>query len=319
VLRTAALCGLPSINLKIRKEFLSLLTVFLTFSILLFSVANAKPNEVSVGVYVLNIGKFDLSSGSYTLDFYLSMKCDGNCNTGDFEFLNGRATSIDKIIDKPNEKFYRIQANLLKNLDLKNYPFDEHSLTIEMEDKEATKDDLIYKFDKEHSGVDPLVILVGWELKGWDGKVGDHFYQPYDEIFSRFIFSMNIKRVVLASVIKSFLPVFFMVFVGLLSLLLKADKVSMRLSLNISTLLAAVFFHLNLSSQIPPVGYLTFADKFMITTYIILISILFSGILLMRRTDKKDEKLAERMYRISLYAIPIMTIFLYLLNFFAFL
>lgn len=316
LLRTAALPGLLSMNLKIKK--ISFAVFFILF-VLMLPIANAKPAEVSVGMYVLNIGKFDLSSGSYTIDFYLSMKCDGNCNTGDFEFLNGRAASVDKIIDNPNEKFYRIQANLLKNLDLKNYPFDEHSLTIEIEDKEATKNDLIYKFDKESSGIDPSVIIVGWELKDWNGQVTDHFYQPYDETFSRFIFSINIKRVVLASVIKSFLPVFFMVFVGLLSLLLKADKVSMRLSLNISTLLAAVFFHLNLSSQIPPVGYLTFADKFMITTYVILISILFSGILLMRHTEKKDERLAERMYRMSLYGIPAMTVFLYLLNFFVFL
>ena len=32
-------------------------------------------NEISIGIYILNIGKFDISTGSYTVDFYMSLKC----------------------------------------------------------------------------------------------------------------------------------------------------------------------------------------------------------------------------------------------------
>src|SRR3990172_6557202 len=70
----------------------------------------AEPQEVQVGVYVLSLGKLDISSGSFAADFYLSLKSKTDIPDNSFEFLNGRATGVDKIEDKGNEKFYRIIA-----------------------------------------------------------------------------------------------------------------------------------------------------------------------------------------------------------------
>lgn len=36
----------------------------------------AAPVRVRVGVYVLNLGKFEVATGSYTVDFYLSLRAD---------------------------------------------------------------------------------------------------------------------------------------------------------------------------------------------------------------------------------------------------
>jgi hypothetical protein len=269
------------------------------------------PTVVDVGIYVLNIGKFDVSTGSYTVDFYMDFRCQENCSPERFEFMNGRASSVDKLIDTETEKFYRIQATLSNNIDLRNYPFDEHALSIEIEDKDHTTDEIVYRPDYNNSGIDPSVIIVGWELNGWNASTSEHYYAPYDETYSRMIFNINIGRVVTTSVIKSFLPVIFMVIVALLSLLIMADKVTTRLTLNTSTLIAAVLFHVNLTSSIPPTGYLTFADKFMIVTYLVLIAALFSSVMLMRHTDMKDDVQAKKIYRTSLMGIPILTILLY--------
>jgi hypothetical protein len=274
------------------------------------SVVNDGPTIIKVGAYILNVGKFEVSSGSYTVDFYLSMSCSKECNPN-FEFMNGRSTSMDKLIDEPTEKFYRIQASLSQNIDLRDYPFDRHALSIELEDKTKTVEEQIFIPDTNQSGIDPAVIIVGWQLDGWNSTVTDHHYAAYGENYSRFKFDIEISRVTLASVIKSFLPVLFMVFITLLSLLLRADKVTTRLTLNISTLLAAVMFHVNLTSSIPPVGYLTFADKFMLSTYLIMLLTLFSGIMLMRHTDSKEVEVAEKIYKFSLRAIPIFTILIF--------
>ena len=273
------------------------------------------PEKVNVGVYVLNIGKFDVTTGSFTVDFYLDMKCDGACPDQSFEFANGRADSIDTIIDDPDEKFYRIQASLFDDIDLRKYPFDRHVLTIELEDKLLTKEKMVYEFDEGNSGVDPSVSVVGWQFDGWGAGVADHYYAAYDETYSRFVFKIDISRVVMTAVLKSFLPVFFMVLIAMLSLILQSEKVTMRLSLNISTLLAAVMFHLNLTSQIPPVGYLTFADKFMIVTYAVMIGVLLSGILLMRNNERKNRRMEDDIYRYSLYVLPAAAVAAYSLIF----
>jgi hypothetical protein len=278
----------------------------------LIAFASAEPAKVKVGVYVLSIGKFEVSTGSYTVDFYLSMKCENECDPSNFEFTNGRAVSVDKIIDLTNEKFYRIQAALAENIDLKQYPFDDHYLTISLEDKKNTIDDLVYVFDEQASGVDPSVVLVGWDLTGNIGEVTTHYYPPYDETYSRFVYKVHIKRIFLAAVMKTFLPILFIVIVGLLALLIhESDKLWTRIGVNTSSLIASVMFHLNVTSSIPPVGYLTFADKFMIATYIILILSLLSTIIMMRHAKQKDEKMLEKIYHVSLYAIPVFALILY--------
>jgi len=288
------------------------LLILLTASLLLAPIVSAQEAEgVRVGVYVLNIGKFDLVTGSYTIDFYISMECDNPCESGNFEFLNGRADYVDKLIDENSSKFYRIQASLLQNIDLKSYPFDKHSLIIELEDKTKTKEELAYIPDTRNSGVDSAVTIVGWALDGWDAEVVDHYYEPYDETFSRFIFAINIHRLEISAILKILLPVFFIVIVGLLALLIAPDKVPNRLALNTSTLLSAVLFHINATSSIPPVGYLTFADKFMIITYIALIASLVSTLILMRHTETQEHEKATRIYKRSLQTVPLLTVLLY--------
>jgi len=286
------------------------------FGLLLGFLGSAEPVKVYVGVYVLNLGKFELATGAYTVDFYLSLRSQEPVEMGDFEFMNGRAATVDKLIDTPTEKFYRIQANLSQNLDLRRYPFDEHLLTIEIEDKRRTVDELVYVVDEQNCGVDPGVIVVGWRLAGWEAKVLAHDYEIYGETYSRFVFGLRIQRVILNAVIKSFLPIACMVLVGFLSLLLAPDKVTTRLSLNISTLLGAVMFHVNLTASIPPVGYLTLADRIMIATYVVLVLILFSGVAILRWAEKEDKKaLALRVYHQALGLIPPLAVALYLLVF----
>jgi hypothetical protein len=286
------------------------------FGLLLGLWGAAEPVKVYVGVYVLNLGKFELATGAYTVDFYLSLRSQEPVEMGDFEFMNGRAATVDKLIDTPTEKFYRIQANLSQNLDLRRYPFDEHLLTIEIEDKRRTVDELVYVVDEQNCGVDPGVIVVGWRLAGWEAKVLAHDYEIYGETYSRFVFGLRIQRVILNAVIKSFLPIACMVLVGFLSLLLAPDKVTTRLSLNISTLLGAVMFHVNLTASIPPVGYLTLADRIMIVTYVVLVVILFSGVALLRWAEREDKKaLVLRVYHQALGLIPPLAVALYLLVF----
>ncbi|MFH1106302.1 MAG: hypothetical protein V1787_00245 [Candidatus Micrarchaeota archaeon] len=279
--------------------------------IALVGLSAAQPTVVHTGIYVLNIGKFDVSSGSYTIDFYLSMECSSECSP-DFEFMNGRASSVDKLVDEPASKFYRIQASLAENIDLKDYPFDEHALSIVLEDKRGTAEQLVYLVDEKSSGIDPNVVMVGWDLVGWNAKEETHRYEAYGEDYSRFKFGVGIRRIFLASILKTFLPVLFIVIVGLIALLIEErDKLWTRIGINTSSLIAAVMFHLNVTSSIPPVGYLTFADKFMIATYVVLTLNLLSTVMMMVHAKKGDGHREKLIFRASLYGLPLLAALLY--------
>ena len=137
-------------------------------------------------------------------------------------------------------------------------------------------------------GWTPRVIIVGWNVAGWNASVVDHFYPPYNQTYSRYVFSVTLNRPGLTSGLNMFLPVFFVVFIALISMLLVGSRLESRILLTVTALLAAVFFQFTLDSTLPPLGYLTFADKFMIATYVIIVATLAIAILLLKYNDRKD-------------------------------
>ena len=219
--------------------------------------------------------------------------------------------SLDKIEDKPDEKFYRIQANLNSPVSLKNFPFDEQQMQIILEDKKSTVDDLVYIPLDEESGIDDSIAFTGWNIKGWSGEVKEHYYPVYDETYSQYVFSINIAKIVFNSFLKTFLPVVFIMLVVLFSFLLDPDKVQARLGMVGSSLVASVMFHVSISNQIPPVGYLTFADKFMLLTYFVLLASFIINIAMLELQQLKKNEMVEKMHKYTKYPVFIVVLLLY--------
>jgi hypothetical protein len=280
-----------------------------------FLAAPVLAQEVEVGVYVLNLGRFDVGTGAFTADFYLSMVCSDDCTAVDFEFMNGRASSVDRIIDNEEEKFYRIQAQLTSPVDLREFPFDKQRMQIIIEDKSQTIDELVFVADEDLSGIDESITFTGWRLSGWNAEELEHEYGIYDETFSQYVFSIDIERIKWNSFLKTFLPVMFITLVVLFSFLIDPDKIAVRLGTAGSSLVAAVMFHVSITNQIPPVGYLTFADKFMVLTYFVLLMAFIINIALLDFQQLKKEKLVDRIHRRTKYTVFVVVPLLYLVLF----
>lgn len=270
---------------------------------------------VKVGIYVINVGRLDISTGTFTVDFYLTLRCDEPCDPTNFEFMNGRSPFVDQQWDGPEEKIFRIQASLTAHLDLRGYPFDSHDLTISLEDTNLTTEELVYVVDPETSGIDPAVSVAGWQLSSdWDAEVDDHYYPPWDETYSRYSFSIPIKRATLSAVLKSFLPAIAIVITGLLALFISPVDILARLTINTSAFVGSVLFHLNLTSSVPPLGYLTYADKFMIVNYLALLTALVATVAVMLLTRAGKEGSVARVHTIFLITTPSAWIALQVIN-----
>jgi len=292
--------------------------VYVLIFVLLATAAFA--TDVNVGTYVLNLGKFDVSTGSFTADFYLSLICDEDCPPQNFEFMNGRAISrdIDKVIDQPNEKFYRIFANLVSPVDLKRFPFDTQQIQIILEDKLSTIENISYIPLTEESGIDPSIVFPGWQIQGWNATVIEHHYPVYNETYSQYAFTITLSRIALNSFIKTFLPVIFIVLIVMFSFLIDLDKIPIRLGVVGSSLIGAVMFHVSITNQIPPIGYLTFADKFMLLSYLIILYAFILNALLLELQERGKGELAQRIHSFTEYAAFYTVPFIYVAFFLLF-
>jgi hypothetical protein len=266
-------------------------------------------------MYILNLGKFDVATGSFTADFYLNFQCEENCSPESFEFMNGRATSVDKIIDTPKEKFYRIQATLNSPVDLRKFPFDSQDMMIIIEDKRNTIDVINYVTNDKESGIDPSIIFTGWELDKWESDAVEHTYDVYDEKYSQYRFHIKIEKIFMNSFIKTFLPILFIILIVLFTFVLDPDKITTRLTMTTAALTASVMFHISISNQIPPVGYMTMADQFMVITYGIILATIVLNVFLLELTERKHADKVEKFHRKTEFSVFIIVPLIYIIWF----
>lgn len=236
------------------------------------------PTVIRVGVYLLNVGKLDIGAGTYAMDLYVSFRCDSDCNPGNFDILNGRVTA-EKNDDDPRFKVYRLRGELMSQFDLRWFPFDAHRLSISIEDRLLQDTQLVYEPDLPMTGIHPSAVVVGWQLDpNWQVRVDRDSYAVYGQSYSRITFSIGAHRPRLSAFLKNLTPALIIALSGFLALLMGADKATPRLTLTTSSLVGAVLFHINMTSSMPPIGYLTFADRFMLINYIGLVTVLIVNV-----------------------------------------
>jgi len=294
------------------------------------SAQSATPLIQKVGLYVLGITDLNVATGSYTMDVYLNFRCSRPCDSLDpdhptfdnpdpdntaFDVMN--ATGAPDVSDQTSDTqggtvyFYRVRVPLGENLILKDFPFDYHYLSMQLEDKIWDVNDLVYEYDPEKSGVDKYAVVSGWQVKKEvNGEVVNHVYPIYPEPYSRLTFKVAIYHPWFSSFMKGLFAAIVIVGVGMLSFLMKYDEISERLALTTSTLVGAILYHLTLTSSIPPVGYLTFADKFMLANYVIVFLALAVTVGLMLYVNAEEKEKAMRLHKYTRRLIPGLWIFL---------
>ncbi|MEM2099010.1 MAG: hypothetical protein QXU99_04605 [Candidatus Bathyarchaeia archaeon] len=272
--------------------------------------------HVKVGVWLVNVEKVDLSANNYRLDFYLWFKFNPSeislDEVRDFEFINGAPTKYEVTADESAGYLeYRVRGDFITSFDFSNYQFETHKLTVKIEHKNLNADKLVFESDPT-SSVDPEASVSGWNLGGFGTDITEHVYG--EEQFSRFIFSIDLIRPTLSSFIKSVLPVIVITTISLLAFFMSPQNFAQRITLGVTTLMSATTFHLSLISGIPPTGYLTFADRMMLSVYAIFLYNLATSVYIMRLVDCKKTEQAFSVNRKALRFLPVLIAILVLVQ-----
>lgn len=271
------------------------------------------PTMEKIGISLTNLGRLDLATGSFNAEFFLTFTCPegtATCPT-EFELDGGTVTKMDRVDEEPGRIVMRVKADIAADLDLSEYPMDEHELSICFNHPSASTAELVYEVDGDDTAVDETVKLPGYEIGEYEASVETNRFEGYDQDTSVYSFDLTVHRVRLTSILKSFLPPLFIVLVASLGLLLKVKSLTNRLGMGTAGLLSAVMFHISSTSALPPLGYLTRADKFMIGTYVILVANILATVLMLVRDDRKDEAGANAIFGKALVGIPLLALVVY--------
>lgn len=278
--------------------------------------AEAQPTPVYVGVYVNQVFDMSLKDNEFSVDFYVWFRWQGKevDPVESFDVVNGRIDSKEGIyrdeIEGYNYASCRVVATVTKFWDIRRFPLDNHTLTIEIEDNDNEEFKLQYSADRENCSVDPAVQVPGWVLeRSWPEVVGHSYKTNYgdtslptnsESVYSRFIYSINVVRPGYGYFLKLFFGVFIAALIAMLALFIKPTDLDPRFGLGVGALFAAVASEYVIASSLPDTNVLTMTDKLhLISILFIFLSIAESTLSLQIFTRGK-EALALKIDRICL-------------------
>jgi hypothetical protein len=232
------------------------------------------PAQVRVGLLLGSVREYDIQKGTFNADFFLSLTSDKPMPSLNPVLVNGKADVSEKLADRPTFKLFRFIGNFSTDVDLHDYPFDTQELAIELEDDNSGVDQLRLIPDMEHTNLDVGFNVAGWETAYLESRILNHYYPDrfdHDDLYyPRYVFRLGIRRFTTSAIFTVFVPAFVIVLISLTGLWLPREELEVRSNATVPMLAAAVLFHFALIQQLPATGYLTRADKLMLSVYLIL-------------------------------------------------
>lgn len=273
------------------------------------SSQSAPAQEIQTGIFIINLEQLDPRTGNYTVEFFLTFKCDGAvaCDVEDFRIVDGKYTVLDKDTlhgENSTQVTYHVRADLNENLNFSEFPFDTHQLGIRVESANQPRSMLILKPEDALSGLDDDLELAGWTvIPEYETSETSQSYKVLPEPVSRFTFNIDIQRPYLYGWLKAILPATIILISGLLAYLFHHDAAGNSISVVTAALVGSVLFNINITSSLPATGQFTTADLFMIINYVALVTTLAVMIAVYVSKERKHEERARKLLKAARYIV----------------
>lgn len=268
----------------------------------------SETSRAKVALLLNSVDDYDVKSGSFAADFFLSFTSQLPMPTLNLSFANGKIDSKEVLADRPTFKLYRLTGTFKSPPNLRKYPFDSQELQIVVEDNIHGIDRLRLSVDKERTQVSRSFRAVGWQVSYIEARSLSQSYpdrfEGDDLYYSRYVFSLGLDRFATSAAFKVFVPAFVIVLISLLGMWVPAEEMEVRSNSGAPMLAAAVLFHFSLMQELPATSYLTRADKLMLGVYISLAL----GMISTWWMFIVDEENIPKVFRTARVLVPALTI-----------
>jgi hypothetical protein len=278
-------------------------------------LADGSAHRVKVGAVVVGIYEVSEKASSWSADFYLYEQWEHAPGfvpqTEIVNEIERKSVQFDttELRDGRCLRTRRLHSSLRTAFNLRTFPFDEQSLTLELSDAEFTSSQVRYEDQAVAAGVDDSVLhhLAAWKVLpgvGFERTTRAFRWDPGAPDYDYATFSVNLRRHVSYHIGKFFLPLLLIVIVSFAVFWINPEDLASEMQVAVTCLLAAVALQLAEGSELPDVSYLTIADRAFATSYVAIALAVLQSVYTnhLARAGKKD--LAVRVDRWSRVVFP---------------
>jgi hypothetical protein len=264
--------------------------------------------RIKVGMLLNSIDDYDVKTGTFLADFFLSFTSEKPMPKLSPQFPNGLVENVAVIADKPTFKLMRFTGQFKSPADLRKYPYDSQELKIFVEDDTRGIDQVRLVVDRERTKTARGFRAVGWQVGFVEARSLSHSYpdrfEGDDLYYGRYVFTVGLERFAASAVFKVFVPAFVIVLISLLGMWVPPSHMDVRSNAGAPMLAGAVLFHFALMQELPATSYLTRADKLMLGVYTSLIL----GMLSTWAMFLVKEENMGKVFRVARIVVPLLTV-----------
>ncbi len=237
-----------------------------TFAIRIDETAMIRTDMVYTGIHINEISNFDISAGTYTIDFYIWFRFQKDFSPSQIQFDNAvsptalESPMLEMTFDDSRLMTYRVKAAFRSEFDFHSYPFEHQNLRIEFHHGEQQRDRLIFVPDTlglsqlsgKNTETSEFNAVTGWMIRNisFYQDIMDKSVSKETARFSRFNAVVTIERQGMAFVFKVFFPIIAVIILLYLVYFIPAEKLGVRLLTALAVMLATGGYHLKLRSDI---------------------------------------------------------------------
>ena len=199
--------------------------------------------------------------------------------------------------------FERFGATLsAPDLDLRSYPFDKQTFSMEIDSINSDDNYVFTNWGK--SNASDHLGNEEWDIVRFSTNASKFYVPQINTVNSRFSFNFLVQRHIDYYLFRIFVPILLIIILTWLTFFLHKDYMK-RIEIVGANLLLFIAFNFTIASDLPKLGYLTFMDRIMISTFI-MTAVIFAYNVYLRWLDMNEKKeLAERLDDLMIWIYPL--------------
>ena len=187
------------------------------------------------------------------------------------------------------------------DFDFRTFPFDRQDFYIRL-DMIYPREYFVLRNDEAFTAVGEQLGEEEWYITNWDAQLSSERQSSVNTV-ARYSFHFESQRHLSYYLMRFFIPLALIMIVSWITLFL--SSYTRRIEVTTGNLLLFIAWTFSIGGDLPRLGYLTFMDVLLLTTFVLNVAIIVYNVILRRmETDGRQEQ-AVRIDRYILWLYPL--------------
>jgi hypothetical protein len=186
----------------------------------------------------------------------------------------------------------RFYGELSSPFELKDFPFDEQKLTLQIGSMRYGPDEIEFVIDQQRTGMRDQLVLTGWSIGPSKAELKTEYLRVQDRDLARVDFVTDIERQEIFYIVKTLIPLVLIIFMAWAVFFVDPSLIGPQIGLPTSAVFSLIVFNHRMSALLPRVSYLTRLDRFILLSIILVFITIGESVLTAMLAHKEKKELA---------------------------